>query len=167
MVRWYVVPFRFEDILVLLALVGIVSIITRSYIMEKIREKAPGKNLRYMLNCPQCSGFWVGLFFGLYFQLYIERVFAFSSFVNVLLWGGLVSLLSSIIIPLTDYLSFAKTLLVNKLTVIPSDNVSEDSDADEPVSDPAVEPVSDVEPVENITVEEKQEAVSDVDSEDK
>ena len=165
MVRWYVVPFRFEDILVLLALVGIVSIITRSYIMEKIREKAPGKNLRYMLNCPQCSGFWVGLFFGLYFQLYIERVFAFSSFVNVLLWGGLVSLLSSIIIPLTDYLSFAKTLLVNKLTVIPSDNVSEDSDvdADEPVSDPAVEPVSVVDPVENITVEEKQE----IDSEDK
>lgn len=167
MVRWYVVPFRFEDILVLLALVGIVSIITRSYIMEKIREKAPGKNLRYMLNCPQCSGFWVGLFFGLYFQLYIERVFAFSSFVNVLLWGGLVSLLSSIIIPLTDYLSFAKTLLVNKLTVIPSDNVSEDSDADESVSDPAVEPVSVVEPVENIAVEEKQEAVSDADSEDK
>ena len=115
MVCWYVVPFRFEDILVLLALVGIVSIITRSYIMSKIREKAPGKNLRYMLNCPQCSGFWVGLFFGLYYQLYVERLFTFSAFVNVLLWGGLVSLLSSIIIPLTDYLSFAKTLLVNKI----------------------------------------------------
>lgn len=103
------------DLFSLFALVGIVSIITRSYIMQKIREKAPGKNLRYMLNCPQCSGFWVGLFYGAYEQFYVARFLSFHSFVQVLLWGGLISLASSIVIPLMDYVSFAKTDLVNKI----------------------------------------------------
>ena len=100
---------------VVLALVGIVSIITRSYIMQTIREKAPGKKLRYMLNCPQCSGFWVGLFYGVYDQFYGAWSIGFRNYVSVLLWGGLVSLSASVIIPLMDYVSFAKTDLVNKI----------------------------------------------------
>ena len=104
------------NLFTLFGLVGVVSIITRSYIMQPIREKAPGRKLRYMLNCPQCSGFWVGLFYGVY-DVFYTRFYAdvLSTILIVLLWGGLVSLASSVVIPLMDYVSFAKTDLVNKI----------------------------------------------------
>ena len=102
-----------EQVLVILALSGIVSIITRSYIMTKIREKAPTAPLRYMLNCPQCTGFWIGVIYGVYAIL--NKSTTISNIAFVILVGGLVSLVSSTIIPLLDYLSFAKTVLVNKI----------------------------------------------------
>lgn len=66
-----------------------------------------------MLNCPQCTGFWVGVIYGVYSVLNHNKVVADMSF--ILLLGGLVSLVASAIVPLLDYLSFAKTVLVNKI----------------------------------------------------
>lgn len=102
-----------DSVLVILALVGIVSIITRSYILQILRDKAPTSQLRYMLNCPQCTGFWVGIIYGVYAVLNHNKVVSDISL--ILLLGGLVSLVASAIIPLLDYLSFAKTVLVNKI----------------------------------------------------
>ena len=102
-----------DSVLVVLALVGIVSIITRSYILQILRDKAPTSQLRYMLNCPQCTGFWVGIIYGVYAVLNHNKVVSDISL--ILLLGGLVSLVASAIIPLLDYLSFAKTVLVNKI----------------------------------------------------
>ena len=102
-----------NSVLVILALVGMVGIITRSYLLQVIRDKAPTSSLRYMLNCPQCTGFWVGVIYGIFMVLNHNKVLSDISL--VLLMGGLVSLGASAIVPLLDYLSFAKTVLVNKI----------------------------------------------------
>lgn len=50
------------DIFHLLGATGLTFIITRSYIMEQLRDytiRWPG--LHHLVNCPQCSGFWCGV----------------------------------------------------------------------------------------------------------
>lgn len=50
------------DIFHLLGATGLTFIITRSYIMEPIRDYAiRWPKFHHLLNCPQCSGFWCGL----------------------------------------------------------------------------------------------------------
>jgi hypothetical protein len=80
--------------LIILGLVGITIIITAGAIFEDIREKISQNSnvLGKLINCPMCTGFWVGFFFG----------FA-SGIAPPIIVGGLVSLLSWSTYSLVDY----------------------------------------------------------------
>ena len=47
-------------IIEILALCGVVQIITSSQLFASIRNKIPTASLKYMVTCSQCIGFWVG-----------------------------------------------------------------------------------------------------------
>lgn len=50
------------DIFHLLGATGLTFIITRSYIMERLRDYAiRWPKIHHLVNCPQCSGFWCGM----------------------------------------------------------------------------------------------------------
>ena len=62
----------FELIVVIIAAYGITNIVTQGTIFDPIKEmlrgcRVIGEKLFYLLNCPMCFGFWVGLFLGLLF----------------------------------------------------------------------------------------------------
>ena len=132
-----------------LGLVGIVAIITRSYLFHGIRRRIRNTHLQYMVNCPQCMGFWVGFLYMLYdcyflpffpftspisssisnpFSFSHSILFLFNDFVLSIIFGGLISLLSAIIIAFHDNQGFYKTKLINELSS--SDSGVGDEDAD-------------------------------------
>jgi hypothetical protein len=80
--------------LIILGLVGITIIITVGSIFEDIREKISERStvLGKLINCPMCTGFWVGFFFG----------FA-SGIAPPIIVGGLVSLASWSVYSVVDY----------------------------------------------------------------
>ena len=84
----------------LLGLVGITIIITVGAIFEDIRNKISESSqvLGKLINCPMCTGFWVGFFFG-----FIDDI------APPMITGGLVSLLSWSIYSLVDYFSTKST----------------------------------------------------------
>jgi len=86
--------------LLTLGLVGITVIITSSVFFEDLREKVSNSSqiLGKLINCPMCTGFWVGLFFGF-----------ISGIAPPVLIGGLVSLLSWSIYTVVDYFSTKAT----------------------------------------------------------
>ena len=47
-------------IIEILALCGVVQIITSSHLFAPARDKMPTASLKYMVTCSQCIGFWVG-----------------------------------------------------------------------------------------------------------
>ena len=50
------------EIIHLLGATGLTFIITRSFIMESLRDYAiRWPKVHHLLNCPQCSGFWCGM----------------------------------------------------------------------------------------------------------
>lgn len=69
----------------ILGLVGVTVIITAGSIFEGLREKIASLSpfLEKLINCPMCTGFWVGLFFGF-----------ITDYGPPIILGGLVSLLS-------------------------------------------------------------------------
>jgi hypothetical protein len=76
-------------LLTVFGLTGLAMIIVRGAIFNSIRgwllAKRPG-DIGYLANCPQCMGFWVGLFGGaIYAGLWIAPLYA-----------GAVSLLSAV-----------------------------------------------------------------------
>jgi len=75
----------------LFGIVGLVIIITNSYLFEYIREKINKKNkiLGILISCPQCLGFWLGLGFSL---LTLQ-----DTLIGHFICAGLVSLTSYII----------------------------------------------------------------------
>ncbi len=99
----------------ILALAGIVNILTRSYLLQTVRETLPWAHLRYAANCPQCTGVWVGAIY------YLIAVCPYNSpkmLVEICMWAGMVSLVSSAITAALDYLSFAKSLLISRIPLL-------------------------------------------------
>ncbi len=114
--------------MILFGLVGIVYIITRSRLTQKLRVRFPSERLRYMLNCAQCTGFWVGFLFYLTTtpewsnivfhpstaQTQIATL-SFASIIAPFVYGGLISLLSSLTVNLLELIAFAKDWLVTHM----------------------------------------------------
>lgn len=92
-----------------LALAGITGIITRSYLLQGVRDRITIPKLKYLINCPQCTGFWVGLIYALFVPTRSNIL------MNMVLWAGAVSLFSSATVTSLDYLSFAKSRLLNDI----------------------------------------------------
>ncbi len=112
----------------ILGLIGIVYIITRSRLTQTLRAQFPNDLLRYMLNCAQCTGFWIGFLFcsttnpelasTLYASVADPTVFktlTFSSLFSPFIYGGLISLLSSLTVNLLELIAFAKDWLVTHI----------------------------------------------------
>jgi hypothetical protein len=80
--------------LIILGLVGITVIITAGSIFEDFRNKISESSiiLGKLINCPMCTGFWVGFFFG-----FIANV------APPIIMGGLVSLISWSVYSIVDY----------------------------------------------------------------
>ncbi len=86
--------------LIILGLVGITIIITTGAIFEELREKISDLSqvLGKLINCPMCTGFWVGFFFGF-----------LSEIAPPIIVGGLVSVLSWALYSVVDYFSTKST----------------------------------------------------------
>lgn len=82
--------------LMILGLVGITIIITLGSIFEEVRNNISEKSvvLGKLINCPMCTGFWVGFFFG-----FIDGM------APPMITGGLVSLISWVTYSVVDYLN--------------------------------------------------------------
>jgi hypothetical protein len=82
--------------LMILGLVGITIIITAGSIFEELRNNIAEKSvvLGKLINCPMCTGFWVGFFFGF-----------MDGMAPPMITGGLVSLLSWVAYSMVDYLN--------------------------------------------------------------
>lgn len=80
--------------LIILGLVGITIIITTGSIFEELRNKVSETSqiLGKLINCPMCTGFWIGFFFGF-----------LSDIAPPIIVGGLISLLSWSIYSVVDY----------------------------------------------------------------
>ena len=98
-----------KNLFEVLALAGITGIITRSYLLQGLRDRIQIQKLKYLINCPQCTGFWVGLFYGIFTSTRSNIL------LNMFLWAGVVSLFSSATVAALDYLSFAKSRLLNDI----------------------------------------------------
>ena len=74
-------------ILILLGLTGITMIAVRGAIFYRFRDwllVVRPNDVGYLANCPQCMGFWIGLFGGV----------VYADFLMVPLYAGAVSLLA-------------------------------------------------------------------------
>ena len=102
----------------LIGLVGIVNIVTRSYLFEGVRNRIPAKwkMLRYFAQCPACFGTWVGF---LYYLFAVCPFNSFYCFISFFLWGGAVSFLSASFVTLLDYLSYLKQESVLRIASSP------------------------------------------------
>lgn len=129
-----------SDWFAVLALAGLTGIITRSYLLQGVRDSIKQPKLKYLINCPQCTGFWVGVFFGL-----VDGCRRGDSVLSILvytgLWAGAVSLFSSATVTSLDYLSFAKTRLLNDIAndaaslITPTSDQEVDQEVDEEVGE--------------------------------
>lgn len=96
-------------IIFLLAGWGLTKIITDSFIFKTPRTLL-GKihpSIDYLVNCSQCSGFWVGLIFSLIptFSFITLEDTAISYVVNGLVDGGIISGLCYFLSALYDHLT--------------------------------------------------------------
>lgn len=105
-----------------LGLVGVTVIITAGSIFEGIREKVSSFSpaLEKLINCPMCTGFWVGLFFGI-----------ITDYGPPLILGGLVSLLSWIIYTVTYYFSIKSEWYQIQVTSDQEDNSNNENIAED------------------------------------
>jgi len=83
-------------LLTILGLTGITIIITSGAILDHFRAWVASRSafLGKLIDCPMCSGFWVGLIYGLCTAPY-----------SAILFGGLISLSSWTIYTIVDYFS--------------------------------------------------------------
>ena len=98
-------------ILELIALCGITNIVVRSYFFQGFRDWFINPNLRYLVNCAQCTGFWVGVLFAPFCTGY----YLMFPVIGHVFYACAVSILSSAFIAGLDYVSFAKSYLVQKI----------------------------------------------------
>lgn len=103
-----------SDWFTVLALAGLTGIITRSYLLQGVRDSIKQPKLKYLINCPQCTGFWVGFFYGV-LSCGSRSHSMLVILLSIGLWAGAVSLFSSATVGLLDYLSFAKSRLLNDI----------------------------------------------------
>ncbi len=114
--------------MIIFGLVGIVYIITRSRLTQTIRAEFPNERLRYMLSCAQCTGFWVGFLFYLvtmpelsnvlhqsYSPPILLKTLTVTNIIAPFLYGGLISLLSSLTVNLLELIAFAKDWLITHM----------------------------------------------------
>ena len=76
-----------NEIVLLLGLTGITLIVVRSEILSHLRGRLLArrpKDLGYLVTCPHCMGFWIGLFGGA----------CYADWWSVPLYAGAVSLLA-------------------------------------------------------------------------
>lgn len=97
----------------IVALVGIVNVLTRSYLLQAVRDEIPWQKAKYAANCPQCTGVWVG---AIYYLLVVCPYNSPRMLIDVCLWAGMISLMSSFVVSLLDYISFAKSALIEHIT---------------------------------------------------
>ena len=110
----------------IIALVGVTNIITRSFLLQPVRDMIPWQKVKYAANCPQCSGFWVGL---LYYVCILSDYNAHNYLAEAVLWGAIVSLASSFVVAVLDYLSFAKSHLLESISGVSTlDLMNDDED---------------------------------------
>ena len=79
---------KMNEVLLLLGFTGLTLIIVRGSIFHGFREwllRMRPQDLGYLLTCPQCMGFWVGLLGGV----------IYADFLLVPLYAGAVSLLAA------------------------------------------------------------------------
>lgn len=93
-----------------LGLTGITIILTSGAILDGFRSWVAQRSafLGKLIDCPMCSGFWVGLLYGLYVAPFYALFFA-----------GLISLSSWIIYTIVDYFatkSMYYAVLINQTT---------------------------------------------------
>lgn len=96
---------------ILFGLAGIVNVLTRSYLLGPLRERVPSQTLKYMANCPQCMGMWVGFLY-VCLCLFPCLLKPFSIFI----WGGAVSLCADIFVTTLDVFAFGKSALLKYTT---------------------------------------------------
>lgn len=80
--------------LTILGLTGITIILTSGAILDGFRTWVANRSifLGKLIDCPMCSGFWVGLLYGLWTAPF-----------SAILFGGMISLSSWVIFTLVDY----------------------------------------------------------------
>jgi len=83
-----------------LSLLGVTLIITRSSIVEAVKDRLPAKWVK-LLDCPMCSGFWVGIVYG-FGSVDIGN---YSQLSHAIGFGFIISLSSYCVILITDSLS--------------------------------------------------------------
>lgn len=108
------------SLIAIIGLVGLTNIITRSYVLQPLREMVPSDALKYMVSCPMCMGFWVGV---LYFCIFMPTDTSFSFCITLfetIMYGGLISVCSATMVLLLDYVAFKKTALIDEISHINS-----------------------------------------------
>jgi hypothetical protein len=122
---WILISNRYEITMIIFGLVGIVYIITRSYLLQNVKASIPIASIRYALNCAQCTGFWVGFLFYLittpdlvytlqdsYYNPTLLETISPSTIISPFIYGGLISVLSSITINVLELIAFSKDWLI-------------------------------------------------------
>lgn len=104
------------NVFLIIGLVGITNILTRSFILQPLREIVPTNTLKYMVACPMCMGFWVGVLYFFAFRPTTTSFTLFSSFVETFIYGGLISACSAFGVLLLDYIAFLKTALLDEIS---------------------------------------------------
>lgn len=107
----------------IIALAGIVNVLTRSYLLQPVRESLPWEKIKYAAQCPQCTGVWVGAIY------YLFGVCPYNGprmLLDICLWAGMVSLASSFMVSILDFISFAQSAMIVKIPSLPTDNKNEE-----------------------------------------
>lgn len=105
----------------ILGLIGVTNIITRSYLLQGLRDALPFAKLRYMAACPMCTGFWIGVLFWIITHKYVVTEFRmpesikYINLMDIFVYGGAVSVGSSFVVGLLDYISFGKSALIAQI----------------------------------------------------
>ena len=112
----------------ILGLVGITYIITRSRLTLNIRQKVPVEWVRYFLNCANCVGFWVGFLGYIAFSpeltdilvrsvhsLAVVKTLPYMPMLTAFVHGGLISVLSSLVVNFLELLAFSKDYMVTHI----------------------------------------------------
>lgn len=93
---------------IILGLIGIVLILTKSYIFEYFRDlvELKNKHLGVFVRCSMCVGFWIGLFYSL-----LKNQFTIN-YIDHLLYAAMISLLSYVVDVILTFLEIKTNVLL-------------------------------------------------------
>lgn len=88
-----------NTLLMIFGLAGLTVIITSGAIFEGVREilSSKSKSVEKLINCPMCTGFWVGLIYGFYIEI------------SPVILAGVIAILAWSIYTIVDYFSTKAT----------------------------------------------------------
>lgn len=110
---------------VVVGLVGITNILTRSYLFENVRESIKIPWLQYLSQCPACTGTWVGF---LYYMIAVcEYVSVVESLVELFVWGGAISICSAVVVACLDYIYFLKSSFISSSTEVAANTTNSEN----------------------------------------